>query len=428
MRILLIAIAWVLILTGYIVAADLEENFSLPDDLELDLSEGSEIGLISEQNFQEILSSESQEKISTGNNLLSNDNKTSNYDNLSSSKSLLFGINQRVTTNKEQSSYFYGLNFSSSLNSIEFGFLDFDGTIIKSSSDTEPKFTVNLLKLQNSSGDFGWSIGKYRLTWGQVEGTGVLDVINPAGANLLEGVDSDIPEGRWLFNGSLFLDPVRITTFGSIKLNNKNEYGAGLDINLDPYKLSFYTASLFPRNSFDLLTGSQVLNERYNLLGFSAYKVQNAFLLKLDLSAKINMARVGTIPIVQDRFDLALGLEYFASNSRKYAVHLSCFSWVQNSTPTHTDNNLVNQLEPISGSNYQVSVQEQFFNNNLSINLGMSGKTNDQNILLGVNGNYQISDDIKLLGSIASFKTISESMRLDFQPLTIVNVTLRKYF
>ncbi len=144
----------------------LEDDF-FEDDIELELEEDFDHSEVIE--LEGVISEEFQGQVNSG---------ESAFDLIQSS--ITFGnFNSHLSSSSSSESKLI-LSMSSSPEIAKIGFLDISVNFEIDSKNKEVSNDLMLLNIQNSLENLRWKLGKYRKTWGDVDGTSVLDVINPA--------------------------------------------------------------------------------------------------------------------------------------------------------------------------------------------------------------------------------------------------------
>ena len=428
MKLILIKVVYFILFSSYVLAKEYSDDFSLPDDLEFDLYAP-----------EEAIGSGKTEKINTKDFQVSNSNRKSipilevednffvadsveNY----STKSISVGLN---TTNNliGKLKIFSKLNVETAFRLNDIGFVDFGGFVIKTSEELQPSIIINLLKVQNSVERFRWSFGIDSLTWGEVDGAAVFDILNPSRTFLEPSLDNIQPKGQWLFRGDLFLDDILFGSFASMDNVRNPNFGTSLSINVEPYKISFYAAILHPKLGIASEEFMLSPSHNYNLVGLSGYRAFNKFLFKVDLAAKLGFKSLSDSIDYQDRYEGAVAVEYSRSESQKFYAHFSSFYWISYLREI-TSENVFTRTQVNAENNISITYNQTFFNGVLNTSLAMSKGFTNKNFLIGGEMTYQISDSLHAHINTLSIGSNINSKTFSFDRPGIINLGLRKYF
>jgi hypothetical protein len=192
--------------------------------------------------------------------------------------------------------------------------------------------------LQASSGSVSGKIGLDTLAWGEIESSGVLDVLNPV--ELLPALPLDLtgaPQwwvtGQYYFNGSQLsaftnLQPEFIETELDAPDTDELEVGGRIKMPYSHGEVALYAARLLP-NTATVIPGINPSLEAlpYRLVGASGHLAFEQWLLRAELAHKQNLSgyRQST-PFPEnvqfDRIDGALALEYQPTSQRQWTVAL----------------------------------------------------------------------------------------------------------
>lgn len=179
---------------------------------------------------------------------------------------------------------------------------------------------VEQLIVQYSVAETSVKLGRYVLSWGEVEGTGVLDLINPA-PDLISGGTSFTPQ--WLlsanyympaadFSGFINLDPSVSQIPNAILVTQvPKEWGVKYGTTGSGGDWALYLGHLVPNTPVLNLATGQAAAKTYNLVGFSWNKTIDDDLLKVDAAYKQGLQHnLGYTGLMNDnRLDVAVGLE-----------------------------------------------------------------------------------------------------------------------
>ena len=223
--------------------------------------------------------------------------------------------------------YKTNLNLKSSFDLGEFGFVDFSGRLKHETKEDQFEYDVNLLQIQNSSGPINWVFGKNRITWGDVEGSTALDVLNISNSILEQELPNSDQIGRWFAQSTYFTNETTTSFFISLfpdvthsKTHSGNhaekEMGISFDYNLKNGAVHLYAGKLLSRTGVVDISTNKSYSNNYKILGISSHKTYRQLLFKMDLAAKTGLKRSNLNGLSNHkRIDLAFGFEYAINNN-----------------------------------------------------------------------------------------------------------------
>ena len=103
------------------------------------------------------------------------------------------------------------LNISGSPEIHSLGFIDISTNFEINSKNRKFSNEIIRFNIQNSVDKLTWKLGKYRKTWGDVDGTSVLDIINPSKSILNQSLPDAESSSRWLGEASFFNSKVIVS-------------------------------------------------------------------------------------------------------------------------------------------------------------------------------------------------------------------------
>ena len=404
----------------------LEDDF-FEDDIELELEENFD--LFEEPGLQGIILEESHDQVNPGESV---------FDLIQSS--ITFGnFNSHLSSSNSSKSKLI-LNLSSSPEITSLGFFDVSANFEIDSKNKEVSNDLMLFNIQNSLESLRWKLGKYRKTWGDVDGTSVLDVINPAGSILNQSLPGLEMPSRWLGETSVFIGNNTSEIFFSFKRDtlhavNSTSGDSGSDIGLkssfdiESGQLNFYLGSLFPRVGVINVASGLSDSSRYNLVGISAHKEIENYLVKFDLAKKINLKRSTASGIMKDdRTDAALGIEYAPSIYDQLSFTLEGSLW-EDSTGTYyilgSSGTLIEDAESVS---YNVSYSRNTIDEKLNASISVGGKINGSFSHLAGESTYSISDYTKIKANILLLEIEPNDPSYSYDNSRWINLGFTRYF
>ena len=277
----------------------------------------------------------------------------------------------------------------------------------------ETAFALNRLTLQNSSGDLSWKIGKYRIGWGEVEGAPVLDVVNGALSLDTVGAPGDELPGQWFLGADYFAGSATVSAFVNVAPEVAHalpaapagadyEVGAQVKIPFENGEASLYAARLLPQAGVVNMADFTSYAEPYTLLGFSANRAAGDFLFEIDVAAKSGLQRstlAGLSP--HDRIDVALGVEYAASNTMQITAALMAQRWTEQTAVYYIPDPMLGPpiATPQESLSYMLSVRDTWLDGKLSVSANLLGSPDGAMQFTGLSASYAVSDAWKIEGN-----------------------------
>jgi hypothetical protein len=273
--------------------------------------------------------------------------------------------------------------------------------------DTEVRSTT----LQLSTEQGAIKLGRYINSWGEVEGAGVLDVINPAPS--MTDTDREF-KPEWLVAYNHYMGPRELQVFVNVdpqvtpmpgfattQQANK-EWGLRYKVTGSGSDWAAYMGR-FVQNAGVLgviNNAPAVQANEYDLVGYSYNRAIDDDLLKLDMAWKSGLAHYasGTFKAV-DRFDIAVGAE-INDGDRQWLISL-----IGNYLPDHSTAYQQVAMNPVtqavtmhavdawSGS-YSLGVSDSFGNEEFSWNIMANGAVNGNFSALLAEFTWDYSDHV----------------------------------
>ena len=404
----------------------LEEDF-FDDDIELELEEDFDFSEVVE--LEGAILEETQDQVNSGGSV---------FDLIQSS--ITFGnFNSHLSSSNSSKSKLI-LNMSSSPEIAKLGFLDISANFEIDSKNKEVSNDLMIFNVQNSLENLSWKLGKYRKTWGDVDGTSVLDVINPAGSILSQSLPGLKLPSRWLGETSVFIarntfeiffsfKPDTLHAVNSTSENSGSEIGFKSSFDIKRGQLNFYLGSLFPRVGVINVASGLSDSSRYNLVGISAHKEIENYLVKFDLAKKINLKRSTASGIVKDdRTDAALGIEYAPSTYDQLSLTLEGYLWEDIVGVYYIPGSLGTLLEETESLSYNVAYSRNTVDEKLNATISVGGNMNGSSSYLAGESTYSISDYTKIKANILLFEAEPNDPSYSYDNSKWINLGFTRYF
>ena len=230
---------------------------------------------------------------------------------------------------------------------------------------------VERLVLQYSLAEINLKLGRYLLNWGEVEGAGVLDVINPA-PTLNSMTKGYTPQ--WLLSGSYYRPAGQLSWFVGLKPSVAKipemplhgtvpqEWGAQYSHTGAASDWAVYLGHMVPNSPVVNLAQATASAKAYQLIGYSWNKAHNNDLFKFDIAYKRGLEHnLGYTGLRSDhRLDMALGLELKAG-ARQWDLTAVAKHWLNYQSSYLTPATL-----PVASHrtdiNYSLGVKDSFNN------------------------------------------------------------------
>jgi len=433
MKALLSCLAFVtftLTFTGNVFAKDIAEDYfklELEDSLELDLEDSLELPT---EQF-------TKEKIQNGTLSLAN-KRTPIWDLLESSLTLgNFNSNVAGISSAENR---FTLNVSTSTNIPSIGFVDFSGNIEIWAENRKFNNELMLFTIQNSFSNFHWKLGKFRKSWGDVDGALVLDVINPSETIISKKLPGMEFPSRWLtevtlFNGkntSEFFTSFRTDTIHSETAGSKIsgfELGLKSSYDIEKGQISLYLASLYPRTGVINIASGLSHSNRFKLVGFSVQKDLRNFMLNFDFAKKIDLNR-STLNefITSNRIDGAASLEYAPTPYEKWFFKLESSIWEDSLKPYYISNSSALVRDENQKLNYNLAYSKNTADEKFNSTLSLGGNGNGSSFYLSGESTYSVSDATKLKANFLFLNTQANDLNYFSGNSNWINFGVTRHF
>ena len=354
--------------------------------------------------------------------------------------SLTFGSFFSNISDVSNQNYKTHLNLKNNYVLGEFGFLDFSGRLRHETKKDQFEYDINLLQIQNSSGPINWVFGKNRISWGDVEGSTALDVLNISNSILEQELPNYNHIGRWFAQSTYFTNETTTSFFISLfpdvthtKIPSGNhaekEMGVSFGYNLKNGAMNLYTGKLLSRTGVVDISTNKSYSNNYKLLGISSHKTYRQLLFKMDLAAKTGLKRSNLNGLSNHkRIDVALGFEYAISNSRNLLGKLETNYWLDNKDTFYLPGLNINLVQPNRSSSYSFNLSNKFNSDQIINNIFLAGDANGNNLLIGTDAIFKFNDYLEFKGSLLSFKANINDPSFILDDSIWLNIGLTKYF
>ncbi|OUS08501.1 hypothetical protein A9Q96_03390 [Rhodobacterales bacterium 52_120_T64] len=281
------------------------------------------------------------------------------------------------------------------------GFLEWaaNATII----DYDIEFDLSRIHLQNSTGNFSWKLGKYRIGWGEIEGAPVLDVVNALLSFGDVNLSSDELPGQWFIGLDYFASSVTVSSFlgivpgvsHAIPATDSTDIEVGIKASLpiESGSVNLYAARLVPQSGVVDIHSDTSHATPYVLAGFSTNRSFGDMLFEVDVASKFGLQRsTATALSYHNRIDAALGVEYAASNTMQVTAAVSGQHWLEQSEDYFEFDGY---LSTQNAANYIVGVSEELMDGKLSVSANILGTLNNNVNVTALSASYSYSDRLE---------------------------------
>ncbi len=418
----LIFITFASIFTLKAYSKDIAENY-----FELDLEDSFDIEL--DENFE--FSEEKADEWTIPNSALGAVDKHIAMRNLLES-SLTVGSFNNNSAGIRLSENVLSFNLSTSTNIPSVGFMDISGKIGISAENKKLKNELVLLTIQNSVNNIHWKLGKFRKSWGDVDGASVLDIINPAKTILsptLPGME--LPSG-WLTEATFFQGKNTSDFFASFKTDSESsgfEFGLKSSFEIENGQISFYAASLYPRvRVTNIATGTSHLN-RYKLLGFSVQQNVKNLLINFDLAQKFDLNR-STLDELKEfnRIDGATSVEYAPNPYDKWFLKIEASAWEDSNDSYYIPNAPALVKDANQSLHYNLAYSKSTHDQKLDGTLSLGGNGKENSFHLSGESTYSISDSTKISANFLFLDIRMDDSNSFISNSNWINFGITKYF
>jgi hypothetical protein len=404
-----------------------DEIMELPDEVELETESEFDVIDLSSQNSPESFSLDG-----SFNTFKSKFNKVN--------PSLTFGSYFSNISDVSNQNYKTHLNLKSNFDLGEFGFLDFSGRLKHETKKNIFEYDVNLLQIQNSSGPINWVFGKNRITWGDVEGSTALDVLNISNSILEQELPNSDRMGRWFAQSTYFTNETTTSFFISLspdvihsKAHSGNhaekEIGVSYGYNLKNGAMNLYAGKFLSRAGVVDISTNKSYSNNYKLLGISSHKTYRKLLFKMDLAAKTGLKRSNLNGLSNHkRIDIAFGFEYAINNLRNLLGKFETNHWLDNKDTFYIPGLSINLVQPNRSSSYSFNLSNKFNSDQIINNIFLAGDANRNNLLIGTDAIFKFNDYLEFKGSLLSFKANINDPSFILDDSIWLNIGLTKYF
>jgi len=275
--------------------------------------------------------------------------------------------------------------------------------------------TINAAFVQSSLGNVSAKAGYFTIGWGEVEGSGTLDVINPTASVTSGSVDitgkaqpfvaADWYAGAVTVTGFVNLAPEVAELPGfELEKTDEMEWGVKVRTSLSGSDISLYTAHLVPNTPVPDLLALNVQATPYTLVGLSANKSIGKVLAKVDVAYKSGLETIdmgsATLLNTINRLDYAAGLEVGFSDAKQLVIS------VMNKQALNYKSSY--QVAPgfklkENAAQAMVTLSDSYLNEDLNINLGGMGSLDGELLMAFGQVTYKLNDNWELsTGALAA--------------------------
>jgi hypothetical protein len=214
--------------------------------------------------------------------------------------------------------------------------------------------------LQYSLADISIKLGRYLLSWGEVEGAGVIDVINPV-PSLTSSLTELTPQ--WLLSGNYYLPSAQVSWFLGLDPSVSElpdvvlahgvgkEWGAKYGHTGLGSDWAVYAGRMVPNSPVLNLATATASAQSFPWLGYSWNKAIDDHLIKFDIAHKRGLEHnLGYMGLTRShRLDAALGLE-LNQGSRQWKANVTGQRWLN-----YQSSYLTPTLTPVASHQTQVT-------------------------------------------------------------------------
>ncbi len=291
------------------------------------------------------------------------------------------------------------------------GFADIDLQAKQDWTNGELDAEVRSTTLQLSTAQGAFKLGRYINSWGEVEGAGVLDVINPAPS--LTDTDREF-KPQWLVAYNHYMGPrelqmlvnvdAQVTKVPGFTISQQadDEWGVRYKVTGSGSDWAAYMGR-FVQNAavLGIINSAAAMQaNQYDLVGYSYNRAIDDDLIKFDLAWKSGIAHYESSAFASvDRLDLSLGAE-INDGDRQWLLSLT-----GNYLPDSNANYKVVTIHPVTravslhavdawSASYSVGLSDSFANDEFSWNVMLNGAINGNFSALVGDFTWDYSDHI----------------------------------
>jgi len=293
------------------------------------------------------------------------------------------------------------INLADEYNLGALGFLEWAGNA--EISDGEVAFDLTRIHVQNSTGNFSWKLGKYRIGWGEIEGAPVLDVINAGLSFDGYGLSSDELPGQWFAGLDYFANDFTVSSFVGIAPEVSNlfptadstdiEVGVKATVPIESGSVSLYAAQLVPQSGVVDLGDDTSNAAPYALAGISANRSFGSVLVELDVARKFGLQRSTNAALSEhSRIDAAFGVEVAASNTMQLSAAVAGQRWLEQTEDYFEFGGF---LSTQNSANYIFGVSDELMDGKLSVSANMLRTLDNSASATALSASYAYSDRLE---------------------------------
>lgn len=265
----------------------------------------------------------------------------------------------------------------------------------------ELEYSFNTVYLQSSLGDFSAKAGKYAIGWGQLEGAGILDIINPS-PDPTKGELGGLGSGQWFLSGEYYSNKLDASVF----YNLDPELSSGMEIDGVSEELGLKIGKSITGSDLDVYLAQlyeELPDNLYQVAGISVNRAMGNWLLKSDIAYKQGLTLYSGGPEnsnTYNRFDYGLGFEFNSPDGKQLTAAAFGRSW--QGLDDSYGNLMPLPTEPpsyfiVPAINPEVSAlvmfTDNFLNDDLSLTLMATGALNGDLLMMSSQLGYQFNDN-----------------------------------
>ena len=223
------------------------------------------------------------------------------------------------------------------------------------------RLDIERLELQYSLADISIKLGRYLLSWGEVEGSGVIDVINPA-PDSISSVTAFTPQ--WLLSGSYYMPSAQMSWFVGLDPSVSELPSAPLAHGVDKEwgaryghtgvgsDWAVYAGRMVPNSPVLNLAKTTASAQAYQWTGYSWNKAIHDDLIKFDVAHKRGLEHnLGYTGLTSgNRLDMAVGLE-LNHGDRQWDASVTAQHWLN-----YQSSYLTPALTPVTSNQTDVTL------------------------------------------------------------------------
>ena len=129
-----------------------------------------------------------------------------------------------------------------------------------------------------------------------------------------------------------------------------------------------------------------------------------------------------------ERIDVAFGFEYAINKSGHLLGKFETNYWLDNNDIFYIPGHSINLVQPNRSSSYTLNLSNTFNSEQIINNIYLAGDANRNNLLIGADAIFKITDYLELKGSLLSFEANINDPSFILNDSFWLNIGLTKYF